>query len=72
MRKNKVELFQKLLDLQRKYLSLEEFKKIAPTTTLFFNCPDGPPSKGTKAYRREVSFFKHSMINVDNLTQMDP
>ena len=30
LRKQKVELFQKLLELQRKYLSFLEFKKIAP------------------------------------------
>lgn len=64
IKKNKIELFQKLIDLQRKYLTYEEFRKIAPTQTIFFNCPDGAPVKGTKAYRRAVSFFKYSMISV--------
>ena len=67
LKKSKVELFQKLMDLQRKYLTLEEFKKLAPTQTVFFNCPDGPPVKGTKAYRRAVSYFKNSVINIENL-----
>ena len=71
LRKVKVELFQKLVDLQRKYLTLEEFKKIAPAQTVFFNLPEGMPVKGTKAYRRAVSFFKHSMINIDNLIQLE-
>lgn len=72
LRKMRTQLFQTLLDLQRKYLSLEEYRKIAPTQTVFYNCPDGPPQKGTKAHRRAVAFFKHSMINVLNLTQLDP
>ena len=67
----KVELFQKIIDLQRKYLTLEEYRRIAPTQPYFFNCPDGPPLKGTKAHRRALSFFKHSMINIENLTQLD-
>ena len=61
-----------MVDLQRKYLTYEEFRKIAPQSTVFYNCPDGPPTKGTKAYRRAVAFFKHSMINVSNLNLMDP
>ena len=56
-----------MIDLQRKYLTLEEFRKIAPTSTVFFNCPDGPPAKGTKAHRRESRFYEHSMINMENI-----
>lgn len=67
LKKNKIELFQKLIDLQRKYLTLEEYKKIAPNQTVFFNCPEGPPLKGTKAYRRAVSYFKNSVVNIENL-----
>lgn len=59
------------MDLQRKYLTLEEFRKIAPQQTVFFNCPDGPPTKGTKAHRRAVSYFKHSMLSLENLVQLD-
>ena len=58
--------------MQRKYLSYEEFQKIAPSQPVFYNCPDGPPSKNTKAYRRALSYFKHSMINIENLSIMDP
>ena len=57
--------------MQRKYLQYEEFKKVAPTQPCFYNCPDGPPTKNTKAYRRALSYFKHSVINVENLTMMD-
>ena len=72
LRKMKIELFQKILDLQRKYLSLDEFRKIAPTSAVIYNCPDGPPSKNTKAYRRALSYFKHSVVNVDNFDIQDP
>lgn len=53
-------------------MTLEEFKKIAPKETVFFNCPDGPPVKGTRAYRRGVNYFKNSVVNIENLHQLDP
>ena len=52
-------------------MTMEEFRKIAPTQTVFFNCPEGMPVKGSKAYRRALSFFKHSMINIQNLSALD-
>ena len=38
LRKQKVENILKIMELSKKYLPLEEFKKIAPSSIVFFNC----------------------------------
>jgi len=71
LRKQKVENILKINDLSKKYLPLEEFRKIAPTSIVFFNCGPEIPLKGTKAYERAVTYFHNSLINVSNLIQTD-
>ena len=50
LRKMKVDHILKLNELNKKYPLIEEFKKIAPSSVVFFNLGDVVPQKGTKAY----------------------
>ena len=65
-RKIKTDNMSTLTELSKKYLPFEEYKKIAPQTVVFVNHQE-PPSKGSKAYKNAVKYFKNSLINLKNM-----
>ena len=52
----KVDHILKLSELYKKYVSIDEYRKIAPQSVVFLNCQE-IPQKGTKAYRKAVDYF---------------
>ena len=67
----KVDHILKLNELYNKYLSIDKFKKIAPTSVVFFNGSDIIPKKGTKSYKKAVKYFHNSLIHSNNLVKID-
>lgn len=65
-KKIKTDNMHTLTELSKKYLPFEEYRKIAPQTVVFVNHQE-PPSKGTKAYKNAVKYFKNSLINTKNM-----
>ena len=65
-KKMKTDNFTTITELSKKYLTFEEYKKIAPQSVVFVNHSE-PPAKGTKAYKNAVKFFKNSLINISNM-----
>ena len=65
-KKMKTDNFNTLNDLSKKYLPYEEYLKIAPQSVVFPNSQE-TPTKGTKAFRNAVRYFKNSLINTKNM-----